>query len=71
MVEVFKTDIHKKKVARTLVRSMANQFPDYKINIDLTDRDKVLRVESAGPFDTHRIVEFIKSQRINIEPLTW
>jgi len=37
MVEVFKTDIRKKQIARTLVKSLSNQFPDYKINIDFAD----------------------------------
>ena len=40
VVEVFKTDISKKKVARELVKSLTIQFPGYKINIDLDDCDK-------------------------------
>ena len=75
MVEVFKTDISKKKVARTLVKSLSIQFPDYKINIDLADCDKVLRVESECLSDSHRIdadqiVSFVKSQNVKIEVLS-
>lgn len=69
MVEVSKTDISKKKVARTLVRSLSIQFPDYKINIDLADCDKVLRVESEYLFDADPIVGFVQRQNIKIELL--
>lgn len=70
MVEVFKTDIDKKKVAIILVKSLSTQFPGYKINIDLSDCDKVLRVESEGLCDAEQIVKFIKSQNVNIELLS-
>jgi len=56
MVEVFKTDIRKKHIACTLVKSLSNQFPDYRINIDLADCDKVLRVESDYLFDAIEIL---------------
>ena len=68
-VEVFRTDISKKKAARTLVKSLSIQFPDYKINIDLADCDKVLRIESECIFDVDQIVRFVKSQDVKIEPL--
>ncbi|MBP9926054.1 MAG: hypothetical protein KBF45_08660 [Cyclobacteriaceae bacterium] len=70
MVEIFKTHISKKNVARTLVKSLSMQFPDYKINIDLADCDKVLRVESVCFFDTDQIVTFMKSQNVKIELLS-
>ena len=70
MVEVFKTDVSKKKVAVTLVKSLSIQFPDYKINIDLADCDKVLRVESECILDADQLVRFIKSQNVKIERLS-
>jgi hypothetical protein len=70
VVEVFKTDIGKKKVARALVKSLSLQFPDYKINIDLADNEKVLRIESAGLFDVDQIVRFAESRNIKIELLS-
>ena len=69
-VEVFKTDVRKKKVARTLVKSLSIQFPDYKINIDLADCDKVLRVESECLLDVDPLVRFVKSQNVKIELLS-
>ncbi len=69
MVEIFKTDINQKKVARTLVKTLSLQFPDYKINIDLADCDKILRVESEGLPDADKIVMFMKSRNVEIELL--
>ena len=70
IVEVFKTDISKKKVARKLVKALSVQFPDYKINIDFADCDKVLRVECEWLFDADQIVRFMKSQNVKIELLS-
>lgn len=69
-VEVFKTDISKKKVARTLVKSLSIQFPDYKINIDHADCDKVLRIENECLFDVDQIIRFVQCQNIQIELLS-
>jgi len=70
MVEIFKTDISKKKTARTLVKSLADQFPEYKVNIDLADCDKVLRVESQQLIDTDQIGMFVKRLDVKIELLS-
>lgn len=70
MVEIFKTDISKKKVARSLVKSLEIEFPDYKINIDFSDCDKVLRIEGECLFDVEQIERFVKSQNIEIELLS-
>jgi hypothetical protein len=70
MVEVFKTDIRKKKIASTLVKSLSVQFPDYKINIDMTDCDKILRIEGRHLCELDRIIEFVQQQNVRIEVLT-
>jgi len=49
MVEVFKTNVRAKTEAKTLIRLLNKNFPTYKINIDLADCDKVLRVEGVQP----------------------
>ncbi len=71
MVEVFRTDVSRKRLARTLVKSLSDQFPGYKISIDLADCDKVLRVESECLFDADQIVRFMERQNVKIEPLSW
>ncbi len=44
MVEVFKTSVDKKKQSQRLLKILGNNYPAHKINFDLTDCDKVLRV---------------------------
>lgn len=48
MVEVFITDVQLKEQASTLERKLLSQFPKAKINFDLEDCDKVLRVEGKS-----------------------
>jgi len=45
MVEVFKTNVHKKVQSKMLLYLLSEAFPSFKINFDLSDCDKVLRVE--------------------------
>lgn len=45
MVEVFKTNVQEHAEAQKLVAVLRRHFPGNKINIDLDDCDKVLRVE--------------------------
>ena len=45
MVEVFKTNVQEFSQAQKLVALLRRHFPDSKINFDLDDCDKVLRVE--------------------------
>ena len=45
MVEVFKTNVRKKSQSKLLVSKLTEAFPSFRINFDLSDRDKVLRVE--------------------------
>ena len=45
MVEVFKTNVQEFAEAQKLVAVLRRHFPNSKINIDLDDCDKVLRVE--------------------------
>jgi hypothetical protein len=48
MVEIFKTDIQSKQVALEILTSLQSAFPDYKMNFDLEDCDKILRIESTA-----------------------
>jgi len=44
MVEVFKTNLRERK-AGPIIKALSKSFPEYKIDIDLEDRDKILRIE--------------------------
>lgn len=48
MVEVFKTNVRQRRQAKMLLGLMARQFPMLKINFDLEDCDKILRVEGES-----------------------
>ena len=45
-VEVFRTNVLTGTQAARLLRVMNERFPGYKVNFDLEDCDKVLRVEA-------------------------
>lgn len=45
MIEIFKTNVQKKKQSKMLLCCLSEAFPSSKINFDLSDCDKVLRVE--------------------------
>jgi hypothetical protein len=45
MVEVFKTNVKKVNEARKLIDLLSQHFPGSKINFDLKDCDKVLRID--------------------------
>ena len=45
MVEVFKTNVQKRAQSKILLCVLSEVFPSFKINFDLSDCDKILRVE--------------------------
>lgn len=45
MIEVFKTNVEKVQQAILLVDELSLHFPGSKINFDLDDCDKILRIE--------------------------
>ena len=68
MIEVFKTNVDNPPEADTVLRLLAHEFPDFKVNFDLEDCDKILRVK--GTFiDPMRVVEYVVSQGFDCEIL--
>lgn len=47
MIEVFKTNVNEPSQARSLVTLLLRHFPGSRINFDLHDSDKILRIEGA------------------------
>jgi hypothetical protein len=68
MVEVFKTNVQKKAQSKMLLCILSEAFPSSKINFDLSDCDKVLRVE-ADNLDALRIMILVKEYGFNCEVL--
>jgi hypothetical protein len=59
MVEVFKTDVKKADQARRMLRLLLANNPVCRINFDLEDCDKVLRVEGRE-FCPNRVMELLR-----------
>jgi hypothetical protein len=57
MIEIFKTNVNDKKRALRLCRLLLSVYPDSRVNIDLEDVDKVLRIETPDKnIDVCRII---------------
>ena len=48
MVEVFKTNVRSIRKAKFIIQKLATEFPAHKINFDLNDCDKILRVQGKN-----------------------
>ena len=68
MVEVFKTNVQKKTQSKMLLNILSETFPSFKINFDLSDCDKVLRVE-GDDMDASRIMILVNEYGFTCEPL--
>ncbi len=47
MIEVFKTNISEEKIATSIQNELLSYFPEFVINFDLEDCDRVLRIENC------------------------
>jgi len=68
MVEIFKTNVQKKTQGKMLLRILSDAFPSLKINFDLSDVDKVLRVEGEN-ITASRIIILVKEHGFKCELL--
>ena len=68
MVEVFKTNVQKKTQSKMLLSILSEAFPSFKINFDLSDCDKVLRVEGDN-MEASRIMILVKEHGFRCEVL--
>lgn len=58
IVEVFKTSVESEAQANELMIMLLHHFPDSRINFDLQDCDKVLRIEGTD-FTNLKVVELM------------
>jgi len=68
MIEVFKTNVQKKAQSKLLLSALSEIFPSSKINFDLSDCDKVLRVEGDN-IKPSRIMILVKEHGFACEVL--
>ena len=68
MVEVFKTNVQKKAQSKMLLCILSEAFPSFRINFDLSDCDRVLRVEGDN-IEAVRIMILVKKHGFACEVL--
>jgi hypothetical protein len=68
MVEVFKTNVQKRAQSKMLLCVLSEILPLFKINFDLSDCDKVLRVEGDN-IEVLRIMFLVKEHGFKCELL--
>lgn len=64
MIEVFKTNVEGTVQAKEIVNILLEHFPDNKINFDLHDCDKILRVEGIS-FCAEKIMTLVIENGFN------
>ncbi len=68
MVEAFKANVHKKTQSKMLLCILSEAFPSFKINFDLSDCDRVLKVEGDS-MEAFRIMILVKEYGFTCEML--
>ena len=70
VVQVFKTDVANQMIAASIILYLNQYFAHCRINFDLDDCDKVLRIEnSQAPLDEVEIRSLIAGCGYHCEPL--
>ena len=68
MIEVFKTDVGTQKQAGKILTQLSIKYPSAKINFDLDDCDKILRIESETKI-TQSIIKLLQDKGFYCEEL--
>lgn len=58
-IEIFKTNVENAGDADRIVKSLLHAFPGRRINFDLHDCDKILRIEGSG-FSIERLTAIVR-----------
>ena len=70
MVEVFKTNVRSTRKAKLIIQKLAEEFPNHKINFDLSDCDRILRVQGNDILE-RKIISIVTSLNYDCEILQW
>jgi hypothetical protein len=68
MVEVFKTNVYEVEKSELITKKLYKYFPGNKINFDLEDCDKILRVEGKK-IVAGKIIELLNAENFFCEIL--
>jgi tRNA G26 N,N-dimethylase Trm1 len=58
LIEIFKTNVTDKQASKKVLHLLENSYPHLKINFDLDDCDKVLRIQGSY-FSPNLIIELL------------
>lgn len=67
-VEVFRTNVGGVRQASVVMAVIAGQFPSLRVNFDLSDCDRILRVEGLHVQPEH-IIEIVKERGFECQAL--
>lgn len=67
MIQVYKTNIMHTDEAEQIKGLILQHHPQCKINLDLDDCDRILRIE--GEFDSDHIIQILSTRNLICEPL--
>lgn len=70
MVEVFKTNVETVDQAARLVQLIQEYFPEYTVNFDLEDCDRILRVKSLAAIIEKPLIEMLNQNGFDAALLT-
>jgi len=68
MVEVFKTNVRGTREAKRIIQKLVEEFPQHKINFDLSDCDRILRVQGNNILE-RKIISIVTSLNYDCEIL--
>jgi hypothetical protein len=68
MVEVFKTNVRGVRKAKLIIQKLAEEFPKHKMNFDLSDCDRILRVQGENILE-HKIISIVTALNYKCEIL--
>jgi hypothetical protein len=68
MVEVFKTDVADLFQSAVITLSIYEEFPDYEVSFDLSDYQKILRVEGQK-IDVNKVIALVHKEGYRCQPI--
>ncbi len=70
MIEVFKTNVENSNEADLLIKNIERMFSDYKVNFDLEDCDRIMRVKSrTGGINSENLIKLLNLSGFNASVL--
>lgn len=68
MIEVFKTNVQEESQCQVIIALLLEHFPNSKINFDLEDCDKILRIH-GNSISNQKIIDLLESHGYFCETL--